>query len=63
MVKGEVIMHRLEERIEKAKGRNDVYTGLLAVSLIGMLISCGLLLLDYRHYVGVKPPQAPLAAR
>ncbi len=56
-------MIELRKREQKPKARNDIYTGLLVVSLIGMVISCGLLLLDYRHYMGVKPAQAHLAAR
>jgi hypothetical protein len=50
------------EKIRQAKPHNDVYTGLLVVSLVGMVISCGILLLDYRHYTGFKPPQPPVAA-
>jgi hypothetical protein len=46
----------------KAKPHNDIYTGLLVVSLIGMVISCGIMLLDYRHYTGIKPPPPPVAA-
>ncbi len=42
----------------KVKARNDVYTGLLALSLIGMIISCILLGLDYAQY-GNMTPEAP----
>jgi len=44
----------------KVKPRNDVYTGLLAISLVGMLISCVLLFLDYNQYPEAKPPQPNL---
>jgi hypothetical protein len=49
--------------VAKPRPHNDVYTGLLAVSLIGMLISCGMLLLDYRGSAGVKPPAPPVSIR
>ena len=52
-----------EQRTEKPRSRNDVYTGLLAVSLFGMLIGCTLLYLDYRQYEDIKPPKPPLTAR
>lgn len=42
----------------KVQPRNDVYTGLLVVSLIGMLISCLLLGLDYMQYPE-KSPEKP----
>jgi pentapeptide MXKDX repeat protein len=55
-----------QAQVDKPKTRNDVYTGLLAVSLVGMLIGCTLLYLDYRQYEGIRPPRVdvgkPLAA-
>jgi len=39
----------------KVKPRNDVYTVLLAISLLGMLVSCLLLFLDWNNYAGQKP--------
>ncbi len=36
--------------------RSDVYTGLLAISLIAMVISCILLYLDYSQYGATKAP-------
>jgi hypothetical protein len=36
--------------------RNDVYTGLLALSLFGLLVSCVLLFVDWFSY-GSTPPQ------
>jgi hypothetical protein len=45
---------------QKVTPRNDVYTGLLAVSLVGMLISCVLLGLDYAQYPEGKPEKLKL---
>jgi hypothetical protein len=43
--------------------QNDVYTGLLAISLVAMLVSCVLLYLDYNQYAGkAQPPQPPQPA-
>jgi hypothetical protein len=42
------------------KPRNDVYTGLLAISLAGMLISCLLLFMDWWGYNGQPPSKPPL---
>src|SRR5262245_48850292 len=50
---------------EEAGPRNDVYTGLLTISLVAMIVSCLLLYLDYSQYAGaapkvtVPPPAAP----
>jgi hypothetical protein len=46
----------------KAKARNDAYTGLLAISLLAMLISCVLLYLDYSQY-GTQKPTMPRVER
>jgi hypothetical protein len=35
-----------------AKPRNDAYTGMLVLSLLGLLIGCVLLFLDYSQYSG-----------
>ena len=35
--------------------RNDVYTGLLTISLVAMIVSCLLLYLDYSQYGGAAP--------
>jgi hypothetical protein len=39
-----------------AKPRNDAYTGLLILSLVGLLLGCVLLFLDFSQYSG-NPPQ------
>jgi hypothetical protein len=44
------------------KPRSDAYTGLLAVSLVAMIIGCTLLYLDYQEYGETKPPPVPAAA-
>jgi homeobox protein ESX1 len=43
---------------EDAGPRNDVYTGLLTISLVAMLVSCLLLYLDYSQYGGPAPKVA-----
>jgi hypothetical protein len=53
-------MAKYTQPVDKPKPRNDVYTGLLAVSLVGMLIGCGLLYLDYRQYEDLRPPKLTL---
>jgi hypothetical protein len=41
-----------------AKPRSDVYTGLLILSLVGMIGASVLLWLDYSQYQGKTPPKA-----
>jgi hypothetical protein len=55
--------HPMARHLDKPRPHNDVYTGLLAASLLGMVVACAMLLLDYQSYAGVKPPQPPVAAR
>lgn len=38
------------------KPRNDVYVGLLAISLAAMLLGCLFLFLDFNQYPDTKPP-------
>jgi hypothetical protein len=44
---------------EEAPPPSDVYTGLLAISLIAMVASCVLLWLDYSQYGSSKAPVVP----
>lgn len=44
----------------KVKVKNDVYTGLLALSLFGMVVSCLLLFLDWWSYASMKPEKPQL---
>jgi hypothetical protein len=37
---------------------NNVYTGLLGISLAALVVACTMLLLDYRQYEGTVPPAA-----
>ncbi|HYV34657.1 MAG TPA: hypothetical protein VE988_03070 [Gemmataceae bacterium] len=37
------------------KPANDAYTGMLAISLISLLVGCGVLYLDYSQYAGEMP--------
>jgi hypothetical protein len=39
---------------------NDAYTGMLAISLVALVIGCVLLFLDYNQYDS-KPPNLPKA--
>ena len=47
---------------EEAGPQSDVYTGLLAISLIAMIASCILLFLDYNQYGASKAPPVPAIA-
>jgi hypothetical protein len=40
-----------------AKPANDAYTGMLAISLIALLIGSAVLYLDYSQYPGTPPPK------
>jgi len=46
---------RLADPLPEAKPRPDAYTGLLAVSLVGMITGCIFLYMDYTNYEA-KPP-------
>jgi hypothetical protein len=37
---------------------NNVYTGLLGISLGALLVACAMLFLDYRQYDGTAPSPA-----
>jgi hypothetical protein len=43
---------------ETSKPTNDAWTGMLAISLIALLVGCALLYLDYRQYPDSEPPKA-----
>jgi hypothetical protein len=45
--------------IESTAPKSDIYTGLLAISLVAMLIGCALLYLDYASYPPQKPTPPP----
>src|SRR5438067_6593594 len=45
---------------EDTRPRNDVYTGLLAISLVAMIVSCVLLWMDYSQYGATKAPPVSL---
>jgi len=44
----------VDDSAPKIQPKNDVYTGLLVVSLVGMIISCVLLGLDWVQYPGTR---------
>jgi hypothetical protein len=45
---------------DTAPAVNDAYTGMLAISLIALIVGCVLLFLDYNQYDS-KPPNLPKA--
>ncbi|MFL5244571.1 MAG: hypothetical protein ACJ8FY_20925 [Gemmataceae bacterium] len=54
---------RLADPLPEAKPRPDAYTGLLAVSLVGMIAGCIFLYMDYSNYEAKPPtPQTKAAA-
>ncbi|MCI0641305.1 MAG: hypothetical protein L0Y72_08580 [Gemmataceae bacterium] len=45
---------------------NDAYTGMLAISLLALIVGCVMLWLDYSQYSGTLPtsvPKAPLVVQ
>lgn len=44
---------------DEPKATNDAYTGMLAVSLIALIVGCVLLYLDYNQYGSEPPPSIP----
>lgn len=42
--------------VARRRPRNDVYTALLAISLVALLASSLLLFLDYKNYTAKTPP-------
>jgi hypothetical protein len=45
---------------DAAPAVNDAYTGMLAISLVALVVGCVLLFLDYNQYDS-KPPNLPKA--
>lgn len=43
------------------KPASDAYTGMLAISLIALIVGCVLLYLDYNQYGAAPPPPIPSA--
>jgi hypothetical protein len=50
---------RFGNEAQAPKPRSDAYTGLMAVSLVAMILGCVLLYLDYSQYPQSKPPAPP----
>jgi DNA polymerase-3 subunit gamma/tau len=56
-------MARTRSRFDEDEApRSDVYTGLLALSLIAMIVSSLLLFLDYNQYGSAAPPKVQTVA-
>jgi hypothetical protein len=49
---------KIRSSISGAKPGSDAYTGILALSLLGMIAGCVFLFLDYQDHSG-KPPGLP----
>ncbi|HEV3257627.1 MAG TPA: hypothetical protein VG013_12145 [Gemmataceae bacterium] len=52
---------RGDRDVAEASPGNDIYTGLLLISLVAMIVGCAMLYLDYSQY-GDKAPELPKAA-
>lgn len=50
-----------QETTTAAPAANDAYTGMLAISLIALVVGCLLLYLDYSQYPDSKQPVVPKA--
>ncbi len=53
------------ETFEDARPTNDAWTGMLAISLIALIVGCALLYLDFSQYPSRDPgpvPKAPAPA-
>lgn len=53
-------MAEIDEQ-DTTRATNDAYTGMLAISLIALLVGCALLYLDYSQYPG-NPPKVTAPA-
>lgn len=47
---------------DKSPATNDAYTGMLAISLIALLVGCALLYLDFSQYPDKAPKGAGVTA-
>ena len=54
--KAGTIMAEIDEQ-DTSVATNDAYTGMLAISLVALLLGCALLYLDYDQYGGKDPPK------
>jgi hypothetical protein len=54
--KVESIMATTDEQ-DTTRATNDAYTGMLAISLIALIIGCLLLFLDWSQYPSADPPK------
>ncbi len=45
-----------DENVDETRPVNDAYTGMLAISLAGMVIGSAFLLLDWLQYPSRNPP-------
>ena len=47
---------RDDELAQKSKAANNAYTGMLAISLLALILGCVLLYLDFSQYPTSEPP-------
>lgn len=45
-----------EELEDKSRAVNNAYTGMLAISLVALIVGCVLLYLDFSQYPSSEPP-------
>jgi hypothetical protein len=51
-----------DEIFEETKPTNDAWTGMLAISLLALIVGCLLLFLDFSQYPSKDPGAVPKAA-
>lgn len=47
---------RDDDMEDKSRAVNNAYTGMLAISLVALIVGCVLLYLDYSQYPSSDPP-------
>jgi hypothetical protein len=54
-------MAKTDETFEETQATNDAWTGMLAISLLALLLGCLFLFLDYNQYPTKEAPAVPKA--
>ena len=52
-------MAKQDDGFEDTQAKNDAWTGMLAISLIALLVGCVFLFLDWNQYPKKDPPPVP----
>jgi hypothetical protein len=50
-----------DDEFDEPRATSDAYTGMLAISLIALLVGCAFLYLDFSQYPTKDPPVVPKA--